>query len=194
LKENTMKKHSMKTLAAAACLAVLMPLSAMASCVQSTATGYVHISFGTVTVPASLPVGGVIAQQSATVDGEIDVGVQCTGEGAVYLWTNDGDIYGTPVGGMANTYTTNIPGVGYQVIKTNYTNGYFNNPPLTFPTTSSMFRQLGSSYLYQVNLIKVSSKVSSGNLVTGQIADVKDDNGSQFLKINIASGTIQGPH
>lgn len=185
-----MKKQLLKALLPLTLVAAMLPVSAMATCTMVGGVGYVDMSFGSVSAPDSAAIGSVLATQNVTFHhGDDNNGsYHCDSNGGKeYNWTNKyGTVYGPPVSGLAHTYATNVPGVGFQLVENGY---FFDNPPGVYsagPNTGTGF----DGIVFTIKLIKTAKTTKGGALTTGEVSNVMLDSGQKDMVVRLNGGTI----
>ncbi|MGF6098998.1 fimbrial protein [Pseudomonas sp. 18175] len=158
-------KHSSKIILTV--LSLGLPISAQALC-----TGYPNVTYGvnfpdTITVPKSLPVGGMIT--SRAFNGPFPYMKFYCGAGMVQAYTGRFSSSSSAPGGVI--YHTNVPGIGMRVIESdNY------EPPFSVPLRNgSKTWWSNTNYIHFVTTLRAEffkiGPVTNGTLASGNLQD-----------------------
>ncbi|WP_336221106.1 hypothetical protein [Citrobacter amalonaticus] len=157
---------------------------AQASC---TNTGYdtikKEISFGSVSVSSSMPVGQVLAEIKTENTGK-QYG-RCDSGGGIISYAMD---YSQATSGN-HIYNTNLPGIGIDIQDNGTFGGYFEFPAI------NQHASAGNYYDSQqtVRLIKTADSVSTGTLTSGKIAHIaigEGDSVAEGVQISLNNSSI----
>jgi type 1 fimbria pilin len=163
-------------------------LDASAECTKNWKIGVLQwtIKPGTVTVNGSDPIGKVLYTKSLTsVQNGMEF-IKCT-EGETYYFSM---LTGTAVPGMADVYSSNIPGIGIRV--TDLFGRAFGQPGTAFKTEPDVFTIIDFTPM-KFELIKTAAVAQGGlldsGMFMGMVAPGLTD--GEFLKASMGSGTIK---
>jgi len=147
------------------------------------------VSFGHVIVQRDTAVGTVIAKGNATLNGEAHYWIGNDPCNIYFIMQYNGAVSS----GMANIYTTNIPGVGIRasMYSWNHGGGFSAPPPGGLITTLSGAGGYGFN-APTVELIKTGAIVS-GSLVPGNVAKLQSENNVSTSPNASSTWTLTSP-